>query len=865
MRNVSIIAHVDHGKTTLSDGLIAAAGKLNSDAAGKACVLDVGLEAERGITIQSTAISLAFARGDHDLMINLIDSPGHVDFNSEVTAALRLSDGAVVVVDVLEGCCVQTETVLRQALAERVRPIVCLNKTDRLILELGLNEEEMFDRFTAVIEAINELIRTYQDPALPDATVSLQAGTVMFGSGYFGWMADVHTITDLYLSKVRCEAGAADEEDPGKSQHSSHDGNNSSATSTNNTSSTNSRLQAAEAKVRQMFRCLNANTNTSSSSKNFRANFCKFALGPIVTLHRLAMSKETALITAAMAKLQRPLSCTTNRGACPIEELRDKDLLRMTMRRFQPVGPTLTQSITRNLPSPAEAQRYRASVVYTGDGDESGCSAGVRSCDASGPLVFFASKLLELPGCQGYVALGRVFSGTVRPGDKVKVLASHRKDWVLSRVHRVVLVDGHQSVGVSFASAGSVCGLVGLDHVLCKSGTVVSGDCEDAKPCCGMSFSVSPVVRMAVSVVNKGATGNELAKLTAAMQKLSKGDPCVQCFTDSETKEHIIAGSGELHLEVCLETLRGLCPSLTLAASDAVVSYRETITSTAASVCLAKSQNKHNRVWVRATPLSEALVVDMESGELSQLGGGGDSGSGGDVVSERARILCSKYGWERNEARRIWEFVAGSSSGSGEQLGAGNVLVDCSVGVQNLQEIRDHIVSAFYRVIGQGPLANERVRGVRFDIVDAKVHSEGAQRRANQVVPACVRAMTAAMLSGSMVLVEPVYAVEVQVPRHGLGTVHALISRRRGSVESSEQRLGDLFCVSGFLPVAESTGFTAELRSVTHGQGFPTCQFSHWRAMSWGSELVEKSVRQVRGRKGLAEALPSAEQFMDKL
>eukprot|EP00300_Choanocystis_sp_HF-7_P021588 c20800_g1_i1.p1 GENE.c20800_g1_i1~~c20800_g1_i1.p1 ORF type:complete len:661 (+),score=177.16 c20800_g1_i1:705-2687(+) len=660
----------------------------------------------------------------------------------------------------------------------------------------------------------------------------------MFGSGYFGWMADVCTITDLYLTKLRGGRGEAGQKHKENGVEATDDDANRSE---------------EEAKVQRLFR----------STKNFRANFCKLVLGPIVTLHRLAMSNNTATLLETMAKLQRPLTAVNSKSE-PIDQLRDKDLLRATMRRFQPVGATVARSITRNLPAPSEAQLYRSSVVYTGHGDkQSACSEGVRLCDPSAPLVFFASKLLELPGCQGYVALGRVFSGTVSAGDSVRVLASHRNDWVMGRVQRVVVVDGHRSVAVSSAAAGSVCGLVGLDNILCKSGTVASAECDDAKACAGMRFSVSPVVRMAVSVGNKGVSGNEHAKLSNALQKLSKGDPCVQCYMDTETKEHVIAGSGELHLEVCLETLRNLCPGLSILASDAIVSYRETLTEPSTCVCLGKSQNKHNRVWVRASPLGEELVVDMESGELSHLAGNGNNNA--EALQQRTNILCDKYGWERSEARRIWEFVGGADgAAAGGEFGA-NVLVDCSSGVQHLQEIRDHIVSAFYRIISHGPLCNERVRGVRFDIMDAKVHAEGAQRRANQIVPACVRAMTAAMLSGAMVLVEPLYSVEVQVPRHGLGTVHSLLSRRRGIVENSEQRVGELFAVHGFLPVAESTGFTAELRSATHGEGFPTCQFSHWREMQPNSELLGNVVRGVRVRKGLGEAVPAAEEFMDKL
>jgi elongation factor 2 len=137
----------------------------------------------------------------NEFLINLIDSPGHVDFSSEVTAALRVTDGALVVVDCVEGVCVQTETVLRQALGERIKPVVIINKVDRALLELQVEKEDLYQSFSRTIESVNVVIATYFDQALGDVQVYPYKGTVAFGSGLHGWAFTVRQFAVKYAKK----------------------------------------------------------------------------------------------------------------------------------------------------------------------------------------------------------------------------------------------------------------------------------------------------------------------------------------------------------------------------------------------------------------------------------------------------------------------------------------------------------------------------------------------------------------------------------------------------------------------------------------------------------------------------------------
>jgi len=199
IRNIGIAAHIDHGKTTFSDNLLAGCGMMSEDLAGKQLVLDYeGQEQDRGITINTASASMVHNFEGKDYLINLLDTPGHVDFGGDVTRAMRAVDGAIVLVCAVEGAMPQTETVIRQAMREKVKPVLFINKVDRLINELKVTPEEMQQRFIKIIQKYNQLLNNIVPEDLKGKwDVKVEDGTVAFGSAYYNW-----AISASYMKKT---------------------------------------------------------------------------------------------------------------------------------------------------------------------------------------------------------------------------------------------------------------------------------------------------------------------------------------------------------------------------------------------------------------------------------------------------------------------------------------------------------------------------------------------------------------------------------------------------------------------------------------------------------------------------------------
>jgi len=837
IRNMSVIAHVDHGKSTLTDSLVAKAGIIAAAKAGETRATDTRKdEQDRCITIKSTAISMFFDMDRKDLafvtqpkskskdgaeetgfLINLIDSPGHVDFSSEVTAALRVTDGALVVVDCVSGVCVQTETVLRQAIAERIRPILFMNKMDRALLELQLEQEELYQTFQRIVENVNVIVATYADDDGPMGVVRVDVnnGSVGFGSGLHGWAFTLKQFAEMYASKFGVETDKMMKKLWGEN-------------------------------------FFNPKTKkwSKEKSEDNKRSFCMYVLDPIYMVFDAIMNfkkeqteKLLGKLTTASGKLVKDVLKTEEK------ELEGKPLMKVVMRNWLPAGEAMFQMIVIHLPSPVTAQKYRAELLYEGPSDDAACM-GIKNCDPDGPLMMYVSKMVPTSDKGRFYAFGRVFSGKVATGQKARIMGPNfipgqKTDLYEKSIQRTVLMMGGRVEAIEDVPAGNIAGLVGVDQFLVKTGTITT--LKEAHNMKMMKFSVSPVVRVAVEPKNPA----DLPKLVEGLKRLSKSDPMVQCMIE-ESGEHIIAGAGELHLEICLKDLEEDHACIPLKKSDPVVSYRETVSEESSIMCLSKSPNKHNRLFMKACPMPDGLSEDIEKGEVNPR----------DDFKTRGRYLADKYDYDVTEARKIWCF--------GPDTNGPNLMIDCSKGVQYLNEIKDSVVAGFQWATKEGVMCDENLRAVRFNVYDVTLHADAIHRGGGQIIPTARRVLYASMLTAEPRMMEPVYLVEIQCPENAVGGIYGVLNRRRGHVFEEAQTPGTpMFVVKAYLPVNESFGFTADLRSNTGGQAFPQCIFDHWQIMP-GCPLTDGTkpyqiVEDCKKRKGLKPGPPSLDNYLDKM
>jgi elongation factor 2 len=692
IRNLGILAHIDHGKTTLTDSLLAGTGLLSPQVAGSARVLDyLEEEQKRGITMKTANISLLYRTADASFIVNLVDTPGHVDFTGKVTRALRTIDGAVVLVDAVEEVMAQTELVVQQALEERVRPVLFINKVDRLITELQLNAAEIEKKFTRIISGFNDLIEIHGEPPFKTQwKVDSAQDNVAFGSALHRW----------------------------------------------------------------------GFTLTAARQKNLKFSDI-------------------------------------------IQAYKDGDYEKL--QKLLPLHVAILDMALRHVPNPREAQRYRVEKIWKGN-ITSEVGRAMANCDDNGPALMCVTNVQAAPN-EGLVATGRVFSGTVKTGDKV-YLVNAKTEGV---VQQVSLYMGAFREPVGKVAAGNLVALSGLEQA--KAGeTVVSAEHKDGVvPFEQVRYVSEPVVTVAVEPKNP----LELPKLLATVDQLAKEDPNLSASVNSDTGEHLLSGMGELHLEIAVKHLRDMLSGTELSVSPPRAVYREKPTQKGVTAT-ALSPNQQNKFTVQVKPLT-AKVADHELNPQSVKG----------------VLAVDEHG---------------------------NVLVDCTGKTERFREFLDFIVSGFTFACNAGPLCGEPMRGVQVNLVDVQLNDNAEHRGPVEVMRGVGKAVFGSFLTAKPVLLEPVYKTVISAPTELAGACSRIVSGRRGKIVGFEQK-GAFMVFTCFIPVAGTFGLSAELRSATSGRAFWQSMFDHWEKMP--QKLETRTIEEVRKRKGLPAEIPRAERFLE--
>tara|TARA_B100000212_G_scaffold193531_1_gene145953 strand:- start:338 stop:2170 length:1833 start_codon:yes stop_codon:yes gene_type:complete len=596
----------------------------------------------------------------------------------------------------------QTETVVRQALKEKVKPVLFINKVDRLINELQVTPEDMLKRFEETITKVNRLIKQFAPEEFKkEWQVSVLDGTVAFGSAYHNW-----GITIPYMKK-------------------------SGVTMT------------------EIFQYCND-------------------------------EKQKELAQAA------------------------------------PVHEVLLDMAVTKLPSPVEAQPYRIPNIWTGD-LESEIGKAMIACDPDAELAMMITKIWMDPHA-GEVAVGRLYSGAISQGESVFAIGAAKPE----RVQQVSMMVGGDRITVPKVVAGNIAAITGIRSA--AAGVTLSRD-KDFTPFEAIRHYSDPVVTVAVEPKSM----KDLPKFIDALRSLAKSDASLQVTTNQETGEALLAGMGELHLEITVYRIEEE-QNIKVSVSPPIVVYREGIQgSNRGHAFEGKSPNRHNRFFFEIEALPDEVINALRNGEL------GD----GPVRSGDAKETGNKFGalgMDKDLMRKIYA------------INGTNVLVNDTKGIQGLHETRELIIEAFNEVCVKGPIADEPVQGMFVRLTDAKLHEDAIHRGPAQTIPAVRNGIKGAMMRAKTVLLEPMQKAFVSVPNDWLGQVTREVTNRRGIIEDMPSE-GDVTTVVGVLPIAETFGFSNDIRAASQGRAV-------WNTENLGFEMLppqlfDKVVGEIRTRKGL--------------
>lgn len=487
-----------------------------------------------------------------------------------------------------------------------------------------------------------------------------------------------------------------------------------------------------------------------------------------------------------------------------------------------PLDEVLLEMVIKHLPTPKAAQKYRIPVLWKGD-LKSAAGQSMLNCDPDAKAigVCFGVVYDEHAGEVGVV---RLFAGSIKKGDQLYIYS--KKNY--SKIQQVGIYMGPDRVAAEVIRAGNIGAVVGLKDVYV--GETVSS--EPIEPFEQIKHYSAPVVTKSI----EAKESKDLAKLIEALRGISKEDPTLRVELNHETGEHLVSGMGELHLEIIEYKLKNE-KKIDIITSPPLVVYKETITSKSVQV-EGKSPNKHNKLKLYVEPLDPRIMQAIDDGIITE----------GRPKGKEAIEQLIAAGMPRDEAKGVWDIYNK------------NVFVDATKGVQYLNEVEELIIQGFEEAMDHGPLAKEKVSGVKVTLTDALLHEDNVHRGPAQMIPAIKRPIYAAMLLAGVTLLEPKQKVLIQTPQEYGGGVINMTNGRRGVLQNMEQE-GETVTITTILPVAEMFGFSNDLRGVCQGRAIWYQEYAGYENVP--KDLVPKLVRQIRERKGDKPEPPTAADFLD--
>jgi len=781
-RNIALAGHLHHGKTAFVDMLVMETHDIQDRQDKKRGrqreeqlrYTDTHLlERQRGVSIKSSPMSLVLesTKGKSHLF-HIIDTPGHVNFADEVASSMRLVDGLVLVVDVVEGVQVHTELAIKHAVLDDLPIVLVLNKLDRLILELKLPPQDAYFKLKHVIEEVNTVIENTIPGHGESRRLSPEKGNVAFACSTLAFCFTLHSFALMYRKKY--------------------------------TKTVTSEFAA------RLWGDIFYNTHTRKFSpkgmqEGSTRSFVHFILEPIYKLVSHTISEGPDELEATLATLDISLKPHQLRADAKV-------LLKLVCQQFFGPARGFVDMVVQHIPSPVQGAARYLQKYYTGPLD-SLSAASMQQCDQDGPLVIHITKLFNTSDAKSFHSFGRVLSGTVKQGDTVRVLGEgytldDEEDMVVTTVSDVWIAESRYKIPVSGVPAGNTVLLGGVDNSIVKSATVVSAkspSSEDAFIFKPIKHFFEPVFKVAVEPINP----SELPKMLDGLRKINKSYPLVSTKVE-ESGEHIVLGTGELYMDCLLHDLRRLYAEMEVKVSDPVTRFAETVVETSAIKCYALTPNKKSKLTMVAEPLDPGIAEDIESGAVRI----------GDPVRKVGKFFEEKYGYDLLASRNIWAFGPDDMGPNILQ----NDTLPSEVDKKHLQAVREPLRQGFAWATRDGPLCEEPIRNVKFRLTDIELASEAIFRGGGQIIPTARRACYSSFLMASPRLMEPMYSATMVGPADAVSSAYAVLSRRRGHVLSDGPVAGTpLYCVKGLLPVIDSFGFETDLRVTL----LPFCAYEH--------------------------------------